>query len=93
MELSLVRDRLPDGVAPLSSYRGTAEQHEAMQRTYERSNDLLVTSKEQTVTEGPFSVDLEIPASAKGRYVVSAYVYGNNTWAVGSERLSVRKSK
>ena len=93
VELSLVRDRLPDSVAPLSSYRGTAEQHEAMQRTYERSNDLLVTSKEQTVTEGPFSVDLEIPASAKGRYVVSAYVYGNNTWAVGSERLSVRKSK
>lgn len=93
VELSLVRDRLPEGVAPLNSYRGTAEQHEAMQHTYERSNDLLVDSQEQSVSEGPFSVDVKIPASAKGRYVVSAYVYGKNSWAVGSERLSVRKSK
>lgn len=93
VELTLVRDRLPEGVAPLSSYRGTTEQHEAMQRTYERSNDLLVSSHEQSVDAGPFSLDIAIPATAKGRYIVSAYVYGNDSWAVGSERLSVRKSK
>jgi len=93
VEISLVRDRLPDGVAPLSSYRGTTEQHETMQRTYERSNDLLVANTEATISEGPFNVAIKIPETAKGRYVVSAYVYGINTWAVGSERLSVRKPK
>jgi len=93
VELSLVRDRLPEGVVPLSNYVGSSAQHEQMQTTYDTANDLRIARFEQVVAPGDFEAQIEVPANLKGRCVISAYVYGENRWAVGSERVSVRKPK
>jgi hypothetical protein len=64
-----------------------------MQTTYDTANDLRVAGFEQVVAPGDFEAQIEVPANLKGRCVISAYVYGENRWAVGSGRVSVRKPK
>lgn len=93
VELSLMRDRLPEGVAPLDAYNGSAAQLEQMQSTYERSSQLVIAKREANIQAGPFREDLVIPATLKGRCVVSAYVYGQDGWAVGSRRIVIRQAK
>lgn len=93
VELALVRDRLPEGLVPLSDYNGSPSQLEQMQTTYDTANDLRVSRFEQVVAPGEFKALITVPADLKGRCVISAYVYGENRWAVGSGRISVRKPK
>lgn len=93
IEMALVRDRLPEGVVPLSSYEGSPRQHQQMQANYDSANDLRVLRFEQIVAPGFFEVPFDIPSDLKGRCVVSAYVYGENRWAVGSRRIVVRKPR
>jgi hypothetical protein len=93
VELSLMRDRLPEGVAPVDTFTGSAAQLEQMQSTYERSSQLVITKREANIQAGPFREDMVIPATLKGRCVVSAYVYGQDGWAVGSRRISIRQAK
>jgi hypothetical protein len=93
IELALVRDRLPEGVVPLSSYDGSSAQHQQMQKNYDRANDLRVLHLEQVVAPGEFEIPIDIPMDSKGRCVVSAYVYNDDRWAVGSQRVVVRKPK
>jgi hypothetical protein len=93
VELALVRDRLPEGVVPLSNYDGSPTQLEQMQTTYDTANDLRITRFEQVVAPGAFEAQIAVPADVKGRCVISAYVYGENRWAIGSGRVSVRKPK
>ncbi|MFN7734328.1 MAG: C25 family cysteine peptidase [Pirellula sp.] len=93
VELSLMRDRLPEGVTPIDAYDGSAAQLEQMQSTYERSSQLVLSKREANVQAGPFREELIIPASIKGRCVVSAYVYGQEGWAVGSRRIVIRQAK
>jgi hypothetical protein len=93
IELALVRDRLPEGVVPLSSYDGSPAQLEQMQTTYDTANDLRISRYEQIVAPGEFLATIDVPSDVKGRCVISAYVYGNDRWAVGSQRVTVRKRK
>jgi hypothetical protein len=93
IELALVRDRLPEGVVPLNSYDGSPAQLEQMQTTYDTANDLRISRREQIVAPGEFLASIDVPSDAKGRCVISAYVYGNDRWAVGSQRVTVRKPK
>ncbi len=93
VELALVRDRLPEGVVPLSNYDGSPAQLEQMQTTYDTANDLRVARFEQVVAPGEFEMQVAVPVDLKGRCVISAYVYGDNRWAVGSGRVAVRKPK
>jgi hypothetical protein len=93
VELALVRDRLPEGVVPLSNYDGSPAQLEQMQTTYDTANDLRVARLDQIVAPGEFEAQIAVPADLKGRCVISAYVYGDDRWAVGSGRVSVRKPK
>lgn len=93
VELALVRDRLPEGTFPVSSFDGSPAQLEQMQSTYDAANDLRLSRMEQTVAPGKFRAMIEIPSDAKGRCVLSAYVYGNDRWAVASKRVTVRKPK
>ncbi|MCU0707073.1 MAG: C25 family cysteine peptidase [Pirellula sp.] len=93
VELALVRDRLPDGIVPISAYDGSPAQLEQMQSVYDTANDLRVARVEQNVAPGEFGVDVEIPADLKGRCVISAFVYGDTRWAVGSQRVTVRTPK
>jgi hypothetical protein len=90
VELSLVRDRLPGDVSAVANYDGSSDQHQHMQRCYERSNQLVVASHDSSISPGPFQVEIDVPADLKGRCVVSAYVYGPSQWAVGSKRVVVR---
>jgi hypothetical protein len=93
VELALVRDRLPDGIVPVSAYDGSPAQLEQMQSVYDTANDLRIARVEQVVAPGEFSIDLEIPLDLKGRCVISAFVYGDTRWAVGSQRVTVRTQK
>lgn len=93
IELALVRDRLPEGTMPLAVYDGSPAQLEQMQATYDTANDLRVSRFEQVVAPGGFQAKIDIPSDLKGRCVMSAYVYGERGWAVGSQRVTVRKPK
>ncbi|MEI8212712.1 MAG: C25 family cysteine peptidase [Planctomycetota bacterium] len=93
IELALVRDRLPNDAIPVASYEGTQAQHDQMQRTYERSNELVVLRDETSTIRGGFHREFHVPDDLKGRYVLSAYIYGENTWAVGSRRIIIRQPK
>jgi len=64
-----------------------------MQQTYEASNQLVVAREEVSVGKGPFSLEVPVPSDARGRYVVSAYIYGPKTWAVASKRITVQRPK
>jgi hypothetical protein len=64
-----------------------------MQTTYDTANDLRVARLDQIVAPGEFEAQIAVPADLKGRCVISAYVYGDDRWAVGSGRVSVRKPK
>ncbi|MEY2614039.1 MAG: Gingipain precursor [Planctomycetota bacterium] len=93
VELALVRDRLPDGVAALASYRGTDQERQQMNQTYAMSNQLVVERTEIAVKAGKFSIDIPIRAEARGRYVLSTYVYGQDSWGVASKKLTVQRPK
>ena len=93
VEMSLVRDRTPEGVAGLQSYMGTEEERKRMQQTYEASNQLVVAREEVSVGRGPFTLEFSVPSDARGRYVISAYVYGPKSWAVASKRITVQRPK
>ena len=91
VELALVRDRVPAGVIPLKSYQGTAQDHDQMERNYQSCNQLTVYRVEQPRVDGDFEVTLPIPENSSGRYVVSAYVYGQKHWSTGSRKLTIRE--
>ena len=93
VEMSLVRDRTPEGVAGLQSYMGTEEERKRMQQTYEASNQLVVAREEVSAERGPFTLEFPVPSDARGRYVISAYVYGPKSWAVVSKRIAVQRPK
>jgi hypothetical protein len=80
-------------VVPLAAYEGTAAQHQQMEASYESSQELTVASVEQNVAPGSFEVAIDLPPDIKGRCVLSGYLYGDSTWAVGSQRISLRKPK
>lgn len=91
VELALVRDRVPDGVAAVRNYRGTQEDHDRMEKNYQACNELRVDRQERVVGPGEFEIELTVPANASGRHIVSAYVYGEREWSAGSQKLVIRK--
>ena len=93
VELALSRDRLPDGVQSVSDFRGTDAQRKTMQANYSRASDLVLVKSEQKIASGEFSVELLVPEECRGRCVLRAFVYGNDEWASGSQRVNVRRLK
>ncbi|MFN9625736.1 MAG: hypothetical protein ACK6AT_05655, partial [Planctomycetota bacterium] len=91
LELSMVRDRVPESVSALRTYQGTQEDHHQMDKNYQDSNRLTVERIEQSIEAGSFEIDLQIPPGVSGRYVVSGYVYGDPDWLVGSKKMTIRK--
>ncbi|MFN9345490.1 MAG: hypothetical protein ACK6DQ_02770, partial [Planctomycetota bacterium] len=91
LELSMVRDRVPESVSALRTYQGTQEDHHQMDKNYQDSNRLTVERIEQSIEAGSFEIDLQIPPGVSGRYVVSGYVYGDQDWLVGSKKMTIRK--
>jgi hypothetical protein len=62
-----------------------------MDKNYQACNHLLVQTLEKSIGAGAFEVDLQIPENCSGRYVLSAYVYGEHDWSAGAEKLVIRK--
>lgn len=91
VELVLMRDRLPEGLRPVSNFQGTDAQRTSMQENYSRASDLVLTKQEKNATEGDFSVELTVPPECRGRCVVRVFVYGQDAWASGTQRLNVRR--
>jgi len=91
VELALVRDRVPEGVAAVRNYRGTQEDHDRMENNYRSCNELMVDRHVRLIEPGDFEVELKIPDGCTGRHVVSAYVYGDQTWSAGSQKIVIRK--
>jgi hypothetical protein len=91
VELAMARDRVPDNAVALRSYRGTQEDHQQMDLNYQASNQLVVHRMERSIESGGFEIDFPIPANCAGRYVLSAYVYGDRDWSVGAEKIAIRK--
>ncbi len=93
IELTLSRDRLPDGIQPVKDFQGTEDQRKSMQDNYSRASDLVLAKFEQEIVPGEFSFELQVPSDCRGRCVVRAFVYGSNNWASGSQRVNVRRTK
>lgn len=93
LELALSRDRLPEGIKTINEFAGTNEQRELMQSNYDKASDLVLYQSEQDVAPGEFEVDVPVPMECRGRCVLRAYVYGEQDWATGSQRLNVRRTK
>ena len=93
IELTLSRDRLPDGIRSVNDFLGTEEQRKSMQDNYSRASDLVLAKFEQEIAPGEFSVELQVPSDCRGRCVVRAFVYGSNDWTSGSQRVNVRRTK
>ncbi|MFN9464207.1 MAG: C25 family cysteine peptidase, partial [Planctomycetota bacterium] len=91
LELSMVRDRVPESVAALKAYQGTDQDHQQMDNNYQASNRLTVERLEKSIDAGAFEIELQIPPGVSGRYVVSGYGYGDQDWLVGSKKLLIRK--
>jgi hypothetical protein len=91
VELAMARDRVPDNAVALRSYRGTQEDHQQMDLNYQASNQLVVHRMERSIESGGFEIDFPIPENCTGRYVLSAYVYGDRDWSVGAEKIAIRK--
>jgi hypothetical protein len=91
--LRLMRDRVPDGVTGIGTYTGSDQQREQMQSNYEAANNLVLSSVSQKVKRGKFEIDFVVPSNAKGRCVLSVQVTGKSDWAVGSQRITIRRNK
>ena len=93
VELSLSRDRLPDGIRAVSDFQGTEAQRKSMQENYSRASDLVLVQLEKEIDSGVFDMELSVPPECRGRYVVRALVYGKEDWATGTQRVNVRRAK
>jgi len=93
IELTLSRDRLPDGIRSVSNFQGTDLQRQEMQENYLKASDLVLWKSELEIDSGDFAVEVPIPPECRGRCVVRAFVYGNDGWASGSQRVNVRRNK
>jgi hypothetical protein len=93
VELALSRDRLPDGIRPIDSYEDNITKQDQMDRNYGLASNLVVTTCEQKVAPGKFSLSVVIPVDCRGRCVVKAFVYGTNDWATASKRIKIQRKK
>ncbi len=93
VELVLTRDRLPDGIRTVSDFRGTEEQRKSMQENYSRASDLVLAKLEKNTEAGDFLVELTVPKDCRGRCVVRAFVYGQDEWATGTQRVNIQRQK
>lgn len=93
IELTLPRDRLPDNLQSISNFQGTDLQRQAMQDNYSKASDLVLSKTEREIVPGEFAIEVPIPPECRGRCVVRAFVYGNDEWASGSQRVNVRRIK
>lgn len=91
--LKLMRDRIPDGVQSVGEFDGSDEKRQRMSENYLSANDLTLSTVNATVQPGDFEVKIAVPAEAKGRCIVTGYIYTANQWAVGSSRISIRKPR
>jgi hypothetical protein len=93
LDLSMVRDRVPESVSALRVYQGTEEDHQRMDKNYQESNRLTIERMEKSIQAGDFEIEMRIPQGVSGRHVVSGYVYGDQDWLVGSKKLTIRKQQ
>ena len=93
LELTLSRDRLPNGIRSVGNFLGTEDQRKSMQDNYSRASDLVLSKIEQEIAPGEFSIELSVPSDCRGRCVVRAFVYSSNEWAAGSQRVNVLRTK
>lgn len=93
VELALTRDRLPNGIKPIERYDNSESVRDAMRANYDAASDLVLWKTEKKISSGSFSVDLPLPSDSRGRYVLRAFVYGDQDWATGAQRIKILKSK
>jgi len=93
VELALTRDRLPTGIKPIERYDSSESVRDAMRANYDAASDLVLWRFEKKIASGSFSIDLPLPSDCRGRYVIRAFVYGDQDWATGSHRIKILKSK
>lgn len=93
VELALTRDRLPTGIKPIERYDNSETVRDAMRANYDAASDLVLWRFEKKIASGSFSVNLQLPSDSRGKYVLRAFVYGDQDWATGSQRIRILKSK
>jgi hypothetical protein len=93
VELALTRDRLPTGIKPIERYDNSETVRDAMRANYDAASDLVLWRFEKKIASGSFSVNLQLPSDSRGKYVLRAFVYGDQDWATGSQRIKILKSK
>jgi hypothetical protein len=93
VELALTRDRLPTGIKSIERYENSESVRDAMRTNYDTASDLVLWRTEKKIPSGSFSVDLPLPSDIRGKYVIRVFVYGDQDWATGSQRIKILKSK
>jgi hypothetical protein len=93
VELALTRDRLPTGIKSIERYENSESVRDAMRTNYDTASDLVLWRTETKIASGGFSVDLPLPSDIRGKYVIRVFVYGDQDWATGSQRIKILKSK
>ncbi len=90
-ELVVRRDRLTFSPPGRSEFPVTSGALAAFQEIYERANNRCLTSVETTITNGTFSLDLEIPPHAHGPCHVRLFVQDSGGFATGSADVEITR--
>jgi hypothetical protein len=71
------------------SFPATAEELAALQSVYQRANDGRLAAAEVEIEAGAIEIRLAIPAEARGKYRLRAFVEGHDDFALGSTTVEI----
>jgi len=90
VELACPRDRLPFKPVSRSRVEWTPEYMAELQSTYERANNRTMKEQSFEVPQGPFKLSIPIPADARGKCDINAFLQSKTRFAVGNTSVIVR---
>lgn len=93
VELALPLTRQALRIEPRQKFSLTDEDRVQYQKTYEAANQPVLATAEGVVKDGRFSVELPVPESLVGRYVVRAVLTGEKTLRLASRPIRVQKAE
>ena len=93
VELVSPLGELPFAAPSRRAYPATDAERGALQTAYGLANDGRLSAAEGDVEKGDFEIRLDVPAEARGRRVLRAYVEGSDDFALGSAPVEIRAAE
>lgn len=92
VELAYERDRFRHRPPRRRTFDPSDDAFKAYQTTYEQAQDRVCTCISIPVNKGTFEAELPVPSDAVGRCVIRAMLNSDESFALGSCRLDVKKN-